>query len=360
MTSEYETEMSLENDSTPPHGELPAGAEAAYGRLTGYGFARRYVKGKIVANIGWEEVGYGSRLLAETAESVTGLGRLPEAVDLASAVYSAPNVSYRRANLPELPLSGGSFDVLVAFGLVEKLERPEDLVKEAKRILKEDGVLIISAMDRQTNTNERNPGSIDGRREMYVPEFREMLERHFGHVRLYRQGAVAGGLVFPVSEEVTDAPVEVTRFSLSDAHFGVEPPVTRSVIAVCSDAVEALGREQERAYLLLDHDRRVFDESEDRAEDTVLLRDEIRRMQETEVQAFLDAIKVRQTLIQELPRYLPHMRNIILERLIHRRNIIRGNIYAIKRKGAKGLAKGVLRRSVAFYRRLRARTRNPD
>ncbi len=355
MASRYETDTNLEDESTLPHEQpAPASAEAAYDRLTGYGFARRYAEGKIVADIGREEVGYGSRLLAETAESVTGVSDLPEAVALASAAHSAPNVSYRRANLPELPLSEGYFDVVVALGVVERLERPEDLVKEAKRILKEDGVLVISASDRQNNTNDRNRAGIDGQREMYAPEFRELLERHFGHVRMYRQGAVAGGFVSPALEEVTSASVEIARFSSTDAPFSVKPPVTRSVMAVCSDAAEAL-REEERTYLLLDHDRRVFDENEERAEDVELLRDEIRQMQETEVQAFVDTLKIRVSLIQELPRYLPHMRNMIIELLIHRRNIIRGNIYAIRRKGAKDLAKGILRRSAAFYRQLKTK-----
>jgi SAM-dependent methyltransferase len=353
MTSRYETETNLESESTL-YPELPAGAEATYDRLTGYGFARRYVKGKIVADIGWEEVGYGSRLLAQTAESVTGLSSLPEAVDLASAVYSAPNVSYRGANLPELPLSAGYFDVVVAFGLVENLEHPEALVREAKRVLKEDGVFVISALDKQTNTNDRNRGDTDGRREMYVPKFRELLERHFGHVQMYRQGAVAGGFVFPVSEEAIAVPVETVRFSLTDPHLGAGPPVTRSVIAVCSDVAEAVEQE-ERPYLLLDRDRRVFDEYEERVEDVELLRGEIWQMQETEVQAFVEALKIRINLIQELPRYLPHMRKMIIEILIHRRNIIRGNIYVIRKKGAKGLARGALRRSVALYRRLKTR-----
>lgn len=336
----------------------PASAEAAYDRLIGYAFARRYGKGKIVADIGRGEIGYGSRLLAETAESVTGLSDLPEAIDLASAVYSASNVSYRRANLPELPLSEGYFDVVVALGLVETLEHPEDLVKEAKRILKEDGVFVVSAPDKQTNTNDRNQGGTDGRREMYVPEFRELLERHFEHVQMYRQGVVAGGFVFPASEEAIAAPVETARFSLTDPHFGARPPVTRIVIAVCSNAEAA--EQEKQPYLLLDRERRVFDEYEERVEDIELLRGEIRRMQETEVQAFVDALKVRHNLIQELPLYLPLLRQVIIERIIHRRNIIYGNIYAIRRKGAKGLLKGAFRRSAAFYRWLLARTRNPD
>jgi len=347
MTSRYETETNLEAETTPPP-ERPAGSEAAYDRLTGYGFASRYVEGKVVADIGGAELGYGSRLLAETAESVTALSDLPEAINLASALYSAPNVSYRRAALPELPLSGTFFDVVVALGLTGNLE---DLVKEARRVLKEEGVLIISCPDRRRDGHDR--GGIDGLRGVYVPELGELLKRHFGHVHLYRQGAVAGGMVFPDSEEVTGAPVQTARSSAPDPHLGAEPPATRYVIAVCS-AAEGLG-DDEQTYLLLDRDRRVFDESEERAEDVELLRGEIQRMQETEVQAFVDAVRIRYNLIQELPRYLPHMQNMIIEILIHRRNIIYGNFYAIKRKGAKGLAKGVVRRSAAFYRQLKTR-----
>ncbi len=79
-----------------PERPVPESSKDAYDRLTGYGFARRYVGGKIVADIGREEVGYGSRLLAETAESVTVLIGSPEAVERASAAHPAPNVSYRR------------------------------------------------------------------------------------------------------------------------------------------------------------------------------------------------------------------------------------------------------------------------
>jgi SAM-dependent methyltransferase len=359
MTSEHETEVDLDNGAAR-HAEQQAlqSSESAYDRLTGYGFARRYVWGKIVADIGREEAGYGSRLLAEIAESVTGLVGSPEALDLASTVHPSPNLSYQRADLPQLPLPEDHFDVVVAFGVVENLEHPEDLIGEIKRVLKEDGVLVVSAMDRRAKAPNRDRGEANGRRGMYVPEFRELLGRHFGRVQLYRQGAVAGGFVFPASEGATGVPVESARFSLADPHFSVEPPVTHSVIAVCSDA-ESLGQE-EQPYLLLDRDRRIFEECEERAEDVELLRAEVRRMQETEVQAFVEAIKLRQSLVQELPRYLPHLRNLILERLIHRRNVIYGNIYAVRKKGAKGLVRGALRRSSALYRRLQTKNKSSD
>ena len=346
MTSGHETETNLGNGPAQRREQVaPTSSESAYERLSRYGFAQRYTQGKIVADLTQEEIGYGSRLLAQNAESVTALSELPEAVELASVLYYAPNVSYRRTDLPKLPLPESSFDVVVAFGVIENLEYPEDLVGEAKRILKEGGVLIASTPDKQTDAN--------GGRGMYIPEFQGLLERHFGHVRLYRQGAVAGGFVFPASGEVTDAALlESFRLSGSGPRLGVESPMTRSIMAVCSDAAEALGRE-ERAYLLLDRDRRVFDEYEERTEDVELMRAEIRQMEETEVQAFVEAIQARRNLIRELIRSPFSYRNLILQEIRYRLSIIRSNVHAKRQRGTRGLAKGALRRSSVLYRRLR-------
>jgi SAM-dependent methyltransferase len=415
MTSERETETNLQDGPAPLQEQpVPASAEAAYERLTSYGFAQRYIKGKVVADIGREGVVHGSRLLAGTAESVTRLTSASETADRALAVYSAPNVSYRTVYLPGLPFSDSSFDVVVAFGVLENLEHPEDLIREAKRVLKQDGVLLLSATDRQTNSIERNRREdADGRREMYVPEFQQMLERHFGHVHMYRQGAVAGGFVFPATGEVTGAPVETARFTLADPRFGVEPPTTRSVIAVCSDTAVALADDEERPYLLLDRDRGVFDESEERAEDVELLRAEIRRMQEIELRALVDALRKevvplgillrlasrvllsylygywkanlqamfrrrrditfeearrRRELTLEEGRHrrnlvleqVRHRRNLALQPIRHRRNIIRGNIYAMRKKGPRGMAQGAFKRSYGLYRRLRNKDRSSD
>ena len=341
MTSSYETETNLENEPTRHLiRSRSTSAEAAYERLTSYRFAQRYATGKIVANVGWEEIGHGSHLLAETAESVAGLTTSPEAVDLASAAYPAQNVSYQRVSLPELPYSETYFDTIVAFGIVEGLAHPEDLVREAKRVLKKDGVLVISALDKQTQLEGGAHGGSDGlRREMYVTEFRELLERHFGLVHVYRLGAVAGGYVFPVSDKVATAPVKSARFSLTNSDLGAEPPRTRCVIAVCTDAEEPQQQEEEEAYLLLDRDRRVFDECEERAEDVELMQSEIRQMQETEVQAFLDALRVQQSLYYILKRYPIHLRNII---------------HAIRTESR------MYRRVTTPYRWLRAKSRSSD
>jgi SAM-dependent methyltransferase len=272
-------------------------SEVAYDQLTGYGFARRYVAGKVVADIGWEVVGLGSHLLAETAESVVGLAGSAEAVELARTAHPAPNAEYKKVDLTQLPYPEGHFDVVVALGVAENLDRSEDLVREAKRVLKQDGVLIISAPDKRFFVDGRNPGGVGYRRGMYASDFQDLLETHFGRVLVYGQGAVAGGFVFPLSGELDAASVESASLSSTNPRIVAEPPTVRSLMAVCGEAEAFEGGE---SYLMLDRDRRVFDECEDRAEDVDLLRGEIRQMQETEAQAFIDALRLRGTEIAYL------------------------------------------------------------
>lgn len=274
-------------------------AEVKYGQATGYGFARRYVDGKAVAVIGREDLGYGIQLMAEAAGSVTGLIEASRDLEETSKAHPAPNVSYRKVSLPDLPYPEETFDVVVAFQVIEKLEHPEDLVREAKRVLKRDGLLLISTPDRQTYSNDRNYAAPGHKSEMYTPEFRELLGRHFAWVRLYRQGTVAGGVIFEPSEKPSALPVECATFYSKNPSSSVESPATNFVMAVCGSP-EAPEDETPRPYLILDRDRRVFDECREYLEDVELLRGEILHMQETEVQAFYENLEARNAEIRRL------------------------------------------------------------
>ena len=265
---------------------VPPVSETAYEMMAGYGFARRYVGGKRVADLCWREMGHGSRLLAGTAESVTGMAFSAESAEVASKALSAPNVGYEAVGLSGLPYPDGHFDVVVALGLIEHHDRPEELLAEARRVLGAAGILVVSFPEgRAPNDNGRHG-------------FRGLLERHFEQVRAYRQGAVSGGIVFPSSGETGETLLESVSLSPAFPHPGAEAPAARSVLAVCSS--DGRLEESEQPYLLLDRDRRVFDECADRAEDVENLRGEIENMQRTEVQAFRDSLKLRNSEISYL------------------------------------------------------------
>jgi SAM-dependent methyltransferase len=248
--------------------------EEAYDRLTGYAFARRYAAGKYVGDIREEDSESSARALSGAAGSVTALKVTPDSGEETGSL--------------DLQQKDDSFDVVLALQVIERVQSPEHLISEAKRILKPDGVLIISTPDKQARSKERNLSPHPS--EMYVRDFRDLLERHFKNVSLRRQGVVAGGFVSGASEELGETPLESVQLSSSNPSPGSEMPPASLIMAVCSDGEMP---EEANPYLLLDRDRRVFEEDEDHREDIEILRDEVRRMQESEVQSFQNTIALR-------------------------------------------------------------------
>lgn len=274
----------------------PPTAESVCNLLSGYGFAGRFAEGKSVAVVCQAGPEYAERMLAGVAESVAVFAETPG---------EAPaEAGSREVSLPELPSAGGSFDVVVALQVIENLDRPEEFVREARRILKKDGVFIVSTPDRQVHSNDRGYANPASKGEMYVPDFREMMERSFERARIYRHGAVVGGIVFEESDGRSSPSVERVLFYSPESVAGAALPATDHVIAVCGG--EGLA-EPETPYLLLDRDRRVFDENDEFRKNVELLRKEVRRMEETEVQAFHEALAARSAEIRRLRARLRDM-----------------------------------------------------
>jgi len=237
-------------------------AEIAYDHITRYRFAGRYVKGKKTIVLG-SGAGYGTHYLSKFAKSVLGVDTSEEAVAYATHSYNAPNLRYKPGDVTNLPYPDESFEVAVSFEVMAHLERPAALVKEALRLLKEDGVLVVSTPDKQTYSNDRNYVNPHHLKEMYPLEFREILERHFRHVQIYRQGALTGSIITPDLGELPEdgrPTLESTRFSLPDPKFGREVPTTLFMVAVCTNGPPEPLREP---HLVLDCDRQIYEEFAD-------------------------------------------------------------------------------------------------
>ena len=238
-------------------------AETTYDRITRYRFAERYIKGKKTIDLG-SGAGYGTRSLSKLAENILGIVASEEAVAEAARCYEAPNLRFEAGDVTDLPYPDKSFEAAVSFEVIEHLERPEALVEEALRLLKDDGVLVVSTPDKQAYSNDRNYANPDHLKEMYPLEFQEILKRHFRHVQIYRQGALAGSIITPdlkVLPEYGQPVLESAKFSLPDPWFGREIPTTLYMVAVCTN-----GREPEplqEPYLILDRDRQIYEEYAD-------------------------------------------------------------------------------------------------
>lgn len=162
--------------------------------LCRYRFAQLLVEDKVVLDVG-SGVGYGSRILAETAGSVLALDVAEEAVRYGGERYAGENIELVVGDCRELPLDGDSMDVVVSFELIEHLQAQDAHLLEVSRVLKPDGVTIISTPNRIFYSQESKRANPFHTHEFDFQEFRDFLKSVFGSVQIYFQNHVAGLIV---------------------------------------------------------------------------------------------------------------------------------------------------------------------
>ena len=152
--------------------------------LKRYEFARRFCAGREVLDAGCG-VGYGSAHLAETARRVVGVDIDAEAIAYARGRYAAPNVEFVEADVAALPFDDAAFDVVCCFEAIEHVPEPERLVAELRRVLRADGVCVVSTPRvEETTTDSANPFHTV---ELAPDDLARILRSRFDDVELYGQ-----------------------------------------------------------------------------------------------------------------------------------------------------------------------------
>ena len=152
-----------------------------------YHFASRFAAGKRVVDAACGE-GYGSALLAGVAAHVTGADISPEAVAHARATYAAQeNLAFVEASCDRLPLGDASIDLFVTFETVEHIASQEAFVDEIARVLRPDGLLLMSCPNKLEYSDRRSFANEFHVKELYREELETLLARRFRHTHWYGQ-----------------------------------------------------------------------------------------------------------------------------------------------------------------------------
>ncbi len=162
--------------------------------LCRYRFAQLLVEDKVVLDVG-SGVGYGSRILAEKAGAVLAVDVSEEAVRYAGERYAGENIELVVGDCHQLPLASDSVDVVVSFELIEHLQGQQAHLLEVDRVLKPDGLTVISTPNRvfySQESNQVNPFHIH---EFDFQEFLDFLKSVFSSVQIFFQNHVAGLIV---------------------------------------------------------------------------------------------------------------------------------------------------------------------
>lgn len=154
--------------------------------LVRYDFASQIVKGKRVLDIACG-TGYGSAILSTSgAAKVIGIDISAEAIKYCHKKYGERNsLSFLEGSVANIPLEDNSVDVIISFETVEHvdLRTQRTFAKESKRVLKNDGVLLISTPNPK-KSNKNNKYHI---RELNIRDIDSLFSNCFKYIDYYSQ-----------------------------------------------------------------------------------------------------------------------------------------------------------------------------
>jgi O-antigen biosynthesis protein len=209
-------------------------AVTAYEHLHRYAYISRFVQGKRVLDLGCGE-GYGSALLARTADSIVGIDIDEQAVHHARGKYSGDNIRFAAGSITAIPLSR-RFDVIVCFEVLEHINEHDQLLSEVKRLLAPDGLLIISTPNK-SEYRRLEPSNRFHLKELDFDEFRTLLARFFNHAQFLGQRVHCGSSLLSSDRSLRGAvsSLVVDRQAGDFVISGADPRPPMYFIAIASD-----------------------------------------------------------------------------------------------------------------------------
>lgn len=234
--------------------------------LQRYEFARNQVKGMSVLDSACGE-GYGASLLSETAVQVVGLDLDDATISQAKIKYDKTNLSFVVGSIDHLPFTDQTFDAVISFETLEHVNEEVQLCffKEIKRVLKHNGLLIISTPNKAIYTDLVHGTNKFHLKELYTHEFSELIKKFFCFTRLYSQYPLTGYFITHESSKISiSVPSKV-------------PDKSRYIIAVCSDERQKVNACTDTAQTLHFDDRMyyfLYQKVHDLEKDILLLKEE--------------------------------------------------------------------------------------
>ncbi|HET7931886.1 MAG TPA: glycosyltransferase [Rhodanobacteraceae bacterium] len=174
------------------------GGDIRQEHLHRYAWCRHLAAGRRVLDIACGE-GYGSAMLAQVAVAVMGVDIAEEAVAHALATYGAlAGLEFRVGDAARIPLEDASVDLVVSFETIEHHARHAEMLSEIRRVLRPDGLLVISSPNRDVYAARAGYHNEYHVKELDLAEFDAVLRVQFPAIRYFGQRLAVGSSIFPL------------------------------------------------------------------------------------------------------------------------------------------------------------------
>ncbi len=150
-----------------------------------YRFASKYCNNKKILEVACGS-GIGLEYLAKKSDFITGVDIDIDNIQQAKKTISSSEYSNRikisQMDAHILEFEDNSFDVIILFEAIYYFKNPENFIKESKRVLKSDGILIIASVNKDWDSFHASPFTY---KYFSVKEYYTLLKNGFNNITFY-------------------------------------------------------------------------------------------------------------------------------------------------------------------------------
>ena len=163
--------------------------EIRFEHLHRYHAITQLVKNKRVLDIACGE-GYGTNIIAGYARNAVGVDIDHESIAHAKKTYGNSNTSFTQGSITQIPFDDNSFDFVVSFETLEHVSMNDQHVflKEIKRVLTSDGVLVMSTPNKHNYSIRYNHYNKYHLHELSDIEYIDLIKQYFNYQEVFHQG----------------------------------------------------------------------------------------------------------------------------------------------------------------------------
>lgn len=216
--------------------KINVGKAFYYEHLVRYFFANQFAKDKCVLDLGCG-TGYGSSIIKQIggAKEVDAIDISPESIEYAKEVYGA-GVNFRVDDLHCIEtVNNNSIDLVVCFEVLEHTDKQELMIRQIKRVLKRNGLLIIST----PNIDTYPKGNEYHLKELSPRVFSTILSRHFHFSKiLFQNFFLSEEIISKTQNNLINLGTSEDIFLNKIVHLSTKKNIKDSeyLLAVCSDS----------------------------------------------------------------------------------------------------------------------------